>query len=373
MAEKSITNERPAGVVVDTITCDEAEERELEISALALVELLPCKTRVRKRVLPCVPIDDRRTIMIEAMRTEIAIYNHLPKGHPRFLEMLASYDTGVDVGIELPFLPIRSLRTYLERHHVDIGADGSPVIPSRLRARWVIELTDGIDFLHKNGVIHCDIKPHNVLLDDTLGVRIIDLAGSRLGDLPSLCCETVRFYMPRPRDNPQGTVSTDLFALGISFFEIVTGAQPFGDVGDPREIVLRYKRGEFASLVAVTASPSDVLPPKFITKYKSTNPDEVAGRRAPANTSVAARALAPADASGREVLFASVMRRCWHGQFASAADVLVALAEETRTTLSVGDVAYIEGASGLSLQAATVSQRLPRTPRPDVVNEGQAG
>ncbi|CAK7230930.1 hypothetical protein SCUCBS95973_007739 [Sporothrix curviconia] len=82
----------------------------------------------------------------------------------------------------------------------------------------------------------------------------------------------------------------------------------------------------------------------------------------PANTSPQARAMVPVDASGKEVLFAGVMRRCWHGKFASAADVLVALAEEIRATFSDEDIAYIETTSGLSLQGATVKavdQKLP--------------
>ncbi|OAA64205.1 Protein kinase-like domain protein [Niveomyces insectorum RCEF 264] len=301
--------------------------------------------------------------MIMDMRNEIDIYNHLPKGHPRFLEMLSSYDVNdTYVGIELEYMPTGTLRTYLEENHIEmVGGDGgsTPVISARLRACWAVEIADGIGFLHKHGVIHCDIKPHNMLLDNTLGVRVIDLAGSRLGDRRSLCCESDRFYMPRDARDLYGTVKTDLFAVGMSLFAVVTGAQPYGEIEDRSEIIARYKRQEFPSLAVVVATgPSKEAMVKYVTKYKSTNPDEVGRRGAPANTSAAARALAPANASGREVLFAGAMRRCWHGQFSSAADLLVALAEEIRATFSDSDVAYIEEACGLSLRGATVGHRL---------------
>ncbi|CAK7230927.1 hypothetical protein SCUCBS95973_007738 [Sporothrix curviconia] len=204
--------------------------------------------------------------MLAQLRNEIDIYNHLPRGHPRFLPMLSSYDRdGTYAGIELPYLPKGTLRTYLEENHIEFvvepasdsgdatgtGTARLPVISPRLRARWAVEMVDGIGFLHEHGVIHCDIKPHNVLLDDTLGVHIIYMAGSRLGDRDSLCCESDRFFMPRDRRNLNGTVTTDLFALGMSLFEIVTGAQPYGEIVDRREIFDRYKRQEFPSLAAV--------------------------------------------------------------------------------------------------------------------------
>ena len=336
---------------------------QLDGGASSWVELLPGKTSVQKAVQPWMSDYHRRAAMIQDMRNERDIYNHLPKGHPRFLEMLSSDDTGTDVGIELPYMAVGSLRTYLEMHHTDVGPDG-PAIPARLRARWAVEVADGIRFLHTHGVIHCDIKPHNMLLDDTLGVRIIDMAGSSLGDRPSTCCESDRFYMPRARDNP-GTVLTDLFAVGMSLFEIVTGAQPYGEIEDRPEIIARYKRGAFPSLAAVAPPEAGTEPGppvvKHVTKYMSKhNPAEV-GRTggAPANTSAAARACAPTDASGREVLFAETMRQCWHGQFPAAADLLVALAAEIRAAFSDADVAYIEEASGLSLQEATAGCSRP--------------
>ncbi|KIH93560.1 hypothetical protein SPBR_04130 [Sporothrix brasiliensis 5110] len=351
--------EQPPDYVVDDVPA-ENEGDEINGGASSWVRLLPCGTRVRKTVPPWDTDYYSRTAKMADMRNEIDIYNHLPKGHPRFLTMLASFDHGLHVGIDLPYLPNGTLRTYLERNHVEFvpAEDGTappvPVISPRLRARWAVEMADGIGFLHEHGIIHCDIKPHNMLLDDTLGVRIIDLAGSSLCGRRSYCCESDRFFMPRDRHKLDGTVTTDLFAVGMSLFEIVTGAQPYGEIADRREIRDRYQRGAFPSLAAVPApvpgSDDDRLPPTYITKYMSSNPDEVGWHGAPANTSVKARSMAPTDASGRDILFAGAIRRCWHGQFASAADLLVALAEDIRVTFCDDDVAYMEAASGLSLR-----------------------
>ena len=50
--------------------------------------------------------------------------------------------------------------------------------------------------------------------------------------------------MPHAADNC-GTVITDLFAVGMSLFEIVTGAQPYGEIEDRREIIARYRDKSF--------------------------------------------------------------------------------------------------------------------------------
>ncbi|OAA65868.1 Protein kinase-like domain protein [Niveomyces insectorum RCEF 264] len=300
-------------------------ERLVSAGSTELVELVPGGTRVEKAVIPWMQ-GHMRHDQINEMRREIAVYNHLPKGHPRLLSLLSSYDTGDDVGIELEYMPNGSLREYVAKCAA-AAVDGVPAVPKRLRARWALEVVDGIKFLHAHNVIHGDIKPDNIVVDRTLGTRIIDLSGCALLDQPALCLENTRYFMPRPpRPELDGrrscSVVTDLFGAGSTLYFIVTGRQPYEELADA-EVEARYELHEFPSL------------------------DDRIGEAAGDEGENAAVAADPGPVS---VLFAGTIRKCWHGQFTSATDVLAALQAETRATFCNDDLAYIEATSGIALR-----------------------
>ena len=97
----------------------------------------------------------------------------------------------------------------------------------------VREAADGLAHLHQHGVFHQDIKPSNLLWTDK-GVRIIDfnVAVSESNDVQG--GGGTRRYLPPDYDyssEPDASVriDRDLYALGISFYECVTGELPFND------------------------------------------------------------------------------------------------------------------------------------------------
>lgn len=62
------------------------------------------------------------------------------------------------------------------------------------RLQWCIEVGEGLVLLHSLGVIHCDIKPENMPLDEGLGVRIIDMLGFSIAGKSPLSLESTRFF-----------------------------------------------------------------------------------------------------------------------------------------------------------------------------------
>jgi serine/threonine-protein kinase len=101
----------------------------------------------------------------------------------------------------------------------------------------IVNVLEGVEHAHQRGIIHCDIKPENILLTlqpDGWTARITDFGIARLSQ------ELVKggtgntgspAYMAPERFYGQHSVSSDLYAIGILLFELLVGYRPF--VGSP--------------------------------------------------------------------------------------------------------------------------------------------
>jgi hypothetical protein len=76
-------------------------------------------------------------------------------------------------------------------------------------------------------------------VDSDLRLRLIDFSGSSIDQDPALVVEDSRFFLPRSRRDDPSNVLTDLFALGSTIFEIMTGKQPYEEI-DEEEVEIRY-------------------------------------------------------------------------------------------------------------------------------------
>lgn len=109
-----------------------------------------------------------------------------------------------------------------------------------LKLKWASQVAESIDLLHRNGVLHCDTKPRNILLDTSLDIKIIDFSGSSLDGSKPASGEGTRFYLPRHYKEPP-TVATDLFALGSTLYEIFQGTSPYEEIPS-NEVERLYKQ-----------------------------------------------------------------------------------------------------------------------------------
>ena len=109
---------------------------------------------------------------------------------------------------------------------------GGPLPPTRV-VRYARQICDALAFAHGRGVIHRDLKPGNFLLtaDGTLKLADFGLAAVREGS--KLTAEgrtmgTFRYMAPEQiRGKPPACPQTDLYALGVVLFELLTGRPPY--------------------------------------------------------------------------------------------------------------------------------------------------
>src|SRR5580700_5440199 len=111
--------------------------------------------------------------------------------------------------------------------------------------RLAINLTTALGFAHQRGLIHKDVKPENVLVDDTDHVWLAGFGiASRLPRErqapapPEIIAGTLAYMSPEQTGRMNRSVDTrsDLYSLGVTLYELLTGALPFA-AADPLEWV----------------------------------------------------------------------------------------------------------------------------------------
>ncbi|MDB9527850.1 protein kinase [Oscillatoria sp. CS-180] len=166
---------------------------------------------------------DRRSLF-ERVQQEYALLRKIPK-HPHIVDVIwADRLTDFD---DTPFIVFE----YLD------GQDLEHVLQEqRLTTDEVLEFAQqillGILHLHQHGFYHQDIKPSNLLLT-VEGIKIIDFnVAVAEADEAAITAGTRRYLPPdlRPTSTPstEQRVDRDLYALGITLYEFITGEYPFG-------------------------------------------------------------------------------------------------------------------------------------------------
>lgn len=109
---------------------------------------------------------------------------------------------------------------------------------------WTRSAARSIGRLHRLGVIHRDIKPSNLHLGDDGELRLLDLGVAISGNEPeeqrSLHAGTPSYMNPELWDDEPVDAQSDLFALGVSLYQLLTGHLPYGDIEPYQK--MRYRR-----------------------------------------------------------------------------------------------------------------------------------
>jgi serine/threonine-protein kinase len=95
-------------------------------------------------------------------------------------------------------------------------------------------ICEALDYMHKHGVVHRDLKPENIMVDEQDRVKLIDFGIAMKEDArrltyagPSPMLGTPDYISPEQVKGQRGDQRSDIYALGVMFYEMLAGQTPF--------------------------------------------------------------------------------------------------------------------------------------------------
>ncbi|GLJ14414.1 hypothetical protein SUGI_0232930 [Cryptomeria japonica] len=159
----------------------------------------------------------------------------LKVAHPNLVKIIGSYSEAEFKALVLEFVPNGNLDKHLHRDSVD----SSEAPELSLRRRWEIlfQIARAVSYLHHDcspaivhSLLHCDIKPQNVLLDESMRVRVADFGIAQLVNDASAITSTLRgsFGYIAPEYGMGGRISVkgDVYSYGVVVLEMLTQKRP---------------------------------------------------------------------------------------------------------------------------------------------------
>lgn len=120
-------------------------------------------------------------------------------------------------------------------------------LPPRRASQIVAQVAEALDYAHLKGVIHRDLKPSNIMLSDGERVKVMDYGIARALKLETLTdgrflLGTADYISPEVIEGRPVDGRSDLYALGVIFYELLTGTRPFDS--DTAVETIRRQRSE---------------------------------------------------------------------------------------------------------------------------------
>jgi eukaryotic-like serine/threonine-protein kinase len=199
-------------------------ERELGGGGMARVFVATEAALGRRVVVKVLPPEVASEVSAERFRREIRLAAHLQ--HPHIVPVLSAGSADGLLYYTMPFVDGESLRDRLRRERQ---------LPVDDAVRIACEVAGALDHAHRQGVLHRDVKPENVLLEDGQAVvadfgvaRAIAQAAGETLTSPGLAVGTPAYMSPEQATGERDLdARSDVYALGCVLYEMLAGQPPF--------------------------------------------------------------------------------------------------------------------------------------------------
>lgn len=154
--------------------------------------------------------------------------------HPNIVHVIDRGNTGGRYYFVMDFIDGTSLREIIDSQQIDL----------RTKLEMIVQVCKALDYAHKNGVIHRDIKPTNVLVDKEGNALVADfgiaqIIGAADTEVTSsdVILGTLAYMSPEQKVSSTNVdQTTDIYAVGVMLYEILVGKKPLGRFKLPTQI-----------------------------------------------------------------------------------------------------------------------------------------
>ncbi|MCB9057713.1 MAG: serine/threonine protein kinase [Calditrichae bacterium] len=159
--------------------------------------------------------------LLERFRREAQISGRL--NHPGIVKVYDFEISSDIVYISMEYVDGQTASEYIKKNH--------PILIEEI-VNIFKDLLQALDYAHKEGVIHRDIKPANILLDKSFNARLTDFGLASLINIPGVTEQghslgTPAYMAPEQIKGEKCDQQTDLYSLGITIYELISGKPVF--------------------------------------------------------------------------------------------------------------------------------------------------
>jgi serine/threonine-protein kinase len=121
--------------------------------------------------------------------------------------------------------------------------------------RFIGQIASALDYAHKRNVLHCDLKPTNLLIDQSGELYLADFGIAQLATaVPAHTLGTPEYMSPEQCAGEALDARSDVYALGVVLYELLTGAAPFR----AEQTTKIFDQHRYSPLQVPTDLPADV-------------------------------------------------------------------------------------------------------------------
>ena len=162
--------------------------------------------------------------------------------HPNIVNV---YDVGEDEGVY--FIVMELVQGITLKNYIDMKGK----LDIREALNISVQIASGLSAAHENRIIHRDIKPQNIIMSRDGKVKVTDFGIAKVADsttVTTTAAGTVHYISPEQARGGYSDERSDIYSLGITMYEMVTGRVPF--------------EGETNVAVALMHIQSEITPPR---------------------------------------------------------------------------------------------------------------